>query len=88
MNRTVLLQQDKAMVSYAVADFRTASVIEDAEAKVVAKLELAHRKLREARQELSEAVMLTLDLKQAGNDIADQVIEAVAEIAPPDFEQA
>lgn len=50
------------------------------------KLERAIQKLKEARKEIHEAVLAALEMKESGNDIADQVMAAMAVLATDDIE--
>jgi len=60
--------------------------METAKTQILQKLERAIEKLKEARREIHEAVLAALEMKEAGNDIADQVIDAMAVLATDDFE--
>jgi len=55
-------------------------------AKLIKKLERAIEKLKEARREIHEVVLAALEMKEKGNDIADQVMAGMAALAADDFE--
>jgi hypothetical protein len=54
-------------------------LLEDKKILILEQLEEAVEKLKEARQEIREVVQMTWEMKDDGDDIADQVITAVAE---------
>jgi hypothetical protein len=60
--------------------------METAKAQILQKLERAIEKLKEARKEIHEVVLAALEMKESGNDIADQVIHAMAVLSTDDFE--
>lgn len=59
---------------------------ENQKEEILEKLERAISKLKEARREIHEAVLKALEMREAANDIADQVINAMAALAVDDFE--
>jgi hypothetical protein len=58
-------------------DLTNAYLIENKKAAVLKKLELANEKLKSARREINEAVLAALEMKEAGDDIADQMLIAM-----------
>jgi len=54
--------------------------------QILERLERAVDKLKEARKEIHEAVLAALEMKEGGNDIADQVVAAMAALAIDDVE--
>jgi hypothetical protein len=54
--------------------------MENKKAVVLDKLEYAIEKLKDARKEIQEAVLAALEMNEAGDDIADQIIVSVAAI--------
>jgi CHASE3 domain sensor protein len=61
-------------------------MMETAKAQILKRLYNAIEKLKEARKEIHEAVLAALEMKEHGNDIADQVIHAMAVLATDDIE--
>jgi hypothetical protein len=56
-----------------------ACLVKDRKTLILERLEKAVAKLKEARREIRKSVQLTLEMKGDGDDIADQVMAAVAE---------
>ena len=54
-------------------------LIENKKTIILKRLEKAIHNLKEARKEIHKAVRLTLEMKDAGDGIADKIIVAVAE---------
>ena len=59
-------------------DLTNAYMIENKKVAVLKKLELANEKLKTARKKINEAVLAALEMKEAGDDIADQMLVAMA----------
>ena len=59
-------------------DLTNAYLIENKKAAVLKKLELANEKLKNARKKINEAVLAALEMKEAGDDIADPMLVAMA----------
>jgi len=60
--------------------------METGKAQILERLHRAIEKLKEARKEIHEAVLAALEMKEEGNDVADQVIHAMAVLATDDME--
>jgi hypothetical protein len=58
-------------------DLTNACLIENKKAAVLKRLEHANEKLKDARKEINEAVLAALEMKEDGDDIADQMIIAM-----------
>jgi len=70
---------DKASKARTTVNFHVSGY----EKKVLLKrLEEAVEKLKEARQEIHAAIQLVLRMKEAGDDMAEPAIAALAEIYP------
>jgi uncharacterized coiled-coil DUF342 family protein len=54
-------------------------LIENKKALVIKRIEAAIQKLKETRREVRKLIQQALEMKEAGDDIANQVIAAVAE---------
>ena len=52
-------------------DLTNAYLLENKKSEVLKRLEYTHKKLRDAREEIIEAVLAALEMKEAGDDIAD-----------------
>jgi hypothetical protein len=61
-------------------DLATFCLIENKKAAVLEKLEHAIEKLKDARLEIHEALLAALEMKEAGDDIADQIMVELAAI--------
>jgi len=59
-------------------DYTNACLIEDKKAAVLKRLECANEKLKIAHKEITDAVLIALEMKHAGSDIADQMPVVVA----------
>ncbi len=62
-------------------DLATFCLIENKKAAVLEKLEHAIEKLKDARAEIHEALLAALEMKEAGNDIADQIMVEMAALS-------
>lgn len=51
--------------------------VEEEKAQIIFRLQKAINKLQEARAEIHKLVLLTIDLKENSDDIADQVLAGV-----------
>lgn len=51
--------------------------VEEKKAQILARLQKAIKKLQEAREEVHQLVLLTIDLKENSDEIADEVITGV-----------
>ena len=59
---------------------------ENKKAAILEKLKSANEKLKDARKEINEAVLAALEMKEAGDDIAEQIL--VAMVAQDDVKDA
>jgi hypothetical protein len=58
--------------------------IEEKKTIVLEILKGAIKNLKEARKKINKAVLLTLEMKKAGDEVANEVIAAVAEVFASD----
>ncbi|MGA2682747.1 MAG: hypothetical protein ABSF44_13220 [Candidatus Bathyarchaeia archaeon] len=58
-------------------DLTNAYLLENKKSAVLKRLEHAHEKLKDAREEINEAVLAALEMKEARDDIADQMTAAI-----------
>ena len=58
-------------------ELTNAYLLEDKKSAILKRLEHAHQKLKDAREEISEAVLAALEMKEARDDIADQMNVAI-----------
>ena len=54
-------------------------IVEDKKTLILERITKAVEKLKEARREIRECAQLTLEMKDAGDGAADEVLAAVAE---------
>ena len=73
MNETFLEKSRKARATASYC------LVKDRKNVLLARLGQAIQKLKEARKELHKVIQLTLEMKEAGDDLANPVITAVAE---------
>ena len=79
MSKTLFEKAKKARTTIA-----SHNISEYEKSVLLKRLENAVEKLKEARKEIRQAVKVVLRMKEAGDDVADQAIAAVAEMYPRD----
>jgi hypothetical protein len=67
-------------------DLTNACLLDNKKAAVLQRLDHANEMLKDARKEIIEAVLVALEMKEAGDDIADQML--VAMVAQDDIRNA
>ncbi|MGA3111824.1 MAG: hypothetical protein ABSE15_07305 [Candidatus Bathyarchaeia archaeon] len=67
-------------------DLTNAYLLKNKKSAVLKRLEHANEKLKDARKEINEAVLAALEMKEAGDDIANHIVVMVARVAIIDAE--
>jgi hypothetical protein len=76
MNVAIIDKKERRNARSSVSSY----LVEAKKIEILEQLENAITKLKEARLEIRKAVQMVLKIKEAGDDIANQVVAAVAQM--------